>query len=139
MSVATTASSATGSPISCDEALAIARKDAETVYRDLSGFRIIIEQRRWMAHRLRTERCLPQGGWTTLCHRRDDRNNRVQEIRTVEGTARNEGFSPTGTHMAIRHLDAENYGRKNISTVRPHSRLPISISWFFDRRNEAAL
>jgi uncharacterized membrane protein YkoI len=31
--------------ISCDEALAIARKDAETAYRDLAGFRIIIEQR----------------------------------------------------------------------------------------------
>ena len=45
MSVATTTSSATARPISCDEALAIARKDAETVYRDLSGFRIVIEQR----------------------------------------------------------------------------------------------
>lgn len=31
--------------ISCDEALAIAQKDAEAVYRDLSGFRIIIERR----------------------------------------------------------------------------------------------
>jgi hypothetical protein len=28
--------------ISCEEALAIARRDAETAYRDLSGFRIII-------------------------------------------------------------------------------------------------
>ncbi|HEY7152742.1 MAG TPA: hypothetical protein VH575_02175 [Gemmataceae bacterium] len=44
MSVATT-SSATARPISCDEALAIARKDAETAYRDLSVFRIVIEQR----------------------------------------------------------------------------------------------
>ena len=44
MSVVTTPSSATGRPISCDEALAIARKDAEVAYRDLSGFRIIIEQ-----------------------------------------------------------------------------------------------
>lgn len=33
------------SVISRKEALAIARKDAETVYRDLSGFRIVIEQR----------------------------------------------------------------------------------------------
>ncbi len=30
-------------PISCDEALAIARKDAERVYRDLRGLRIVIE------------------------------------------------------------------------------------------------
>jgi hypothetical protein len=45
MSIATTPSSAVGRSISCDEALAIARKDAEMVYRDLSAFRIIIERR----------------------------------------------------------------------------------------------
>jgi hypothetical protein len=32
-------------PVSCDEALAIARKDAEMAYRDLSGFRIIVERK----------------------------------------------------------------------------------------------
>jgi hypothetical protein len=31
--------------ISCDEGLVIARKDAETAYRDLSSFRIILERR----------------------------------------------------------------------------------------------
>jgi uncharacterized membrane protein YkoI len=31
--------------IPCEEALAIARKDTEKAYRDLSGFRIIIERR----------------------------------------------------------------------------------------------
>jgi uncharacterized membrane protein YkoI len=31
--------------IPCEEALAIARKDAETAYRDLSGSRIIIERK----------------------------------------------------------------------------------------------
>jgi len=45
MSAVTTPSTATSRPISCDEALAIARKDAEAAYRDLSGFRIVIEQR----------------------------------------------------------------------------------------------
>lgn len=45
MSAAITTSSATARPISCDEALAIARKDAEVAYRDLSDFRIIIERR----------------------------------------------------------------------------------------------
>ncbi len=49
MSVAITTNSATARSITCDEALAIARKDAETAYRDLSAFRIIIERRadRW--------------------------------------------------------------------------------------------
>ena len=45
MNVATTTSSTAPRSISCDEALAIARKDAETAYRDLSGFRIIIERK----------------------------------------------------------------------------------------------
>jgi uncharacterized membrane protein YkoI len=45
MSAMTTPSSATVCPISCDEALTTARKDAEMVYRDLSGFRIIIERK----------------------------------------------------------------------------------------------
>ncbi|HTU23175.1 MAG TPA: PepSY domain-containing protein [Gemmataceae bacterium] len=45
MSLAPTTSSVPARPISCDEALAIARKDAETSYRDLSSFRIIIERR----------------------------------------------------------------------------------------------
>jgi uncharacterized membrane protein YkoI len=45
MSTTATIISATPRPISCDEALAIARKDAESAYRDLSRFRIIIEQR----------------------------------------------------------------------------------------------
>jgi uncharacterized membrane protein YkoI len=45
MSIVTTPTNATGHPISCDEALAIARKDAEKAYRDLSAFRIIIERR----------------------------------------------------------------------------------------------
>ena len=31
--------------MTCDEALAIARKDAEMVYRGISGFRMIIERR----------------------------------------------------------------------------------------------
>lgn len=35
----------TGHLLTCDEALAIARRDAELVYRDLSGFRIIVEPR----------------------------------------------------------------------------------------------
>ena len=45
MSLAPTTTSVVLRPISCDEALAIARKDAETAYRDLSSFRIIIERR----------------------------------------------------------------------------------------------
>lgn len=32
-------------PVPCDEVLAVARKDAEAAYRDLSPFRIIIEGR----------------------------------------------------------------------------------------------
>lgn len=45
MSLATNPSSTAARPISCDEALAIARKDAETAYRDLSDFRIIVERK----------------------------------------------------------------------------------------------
>jgi hypothetical protein len=45
MSIVTAPSSAAGRPLSCDEALAIARQDAETTYRDLSAFRIIVERK----------------------------------------------------------------------------------------------
>jgi hypothetical protein len=44
MSTVATAGNLTSPSISCDEALAIARKDAETVYRDLSSFRIIVDR-----------------------------------------------------------------------------------------------
>jgi uncharacterized membrane protein YkoI len=64
MSGATTTSSALARPVSCDEALAIARKDAETTYRDLSGFRIVIEKRidGWHIDYELSDVCIKGGG-----------------------------------------------------------------------------